>query len=505
MFKLSRLLITYVMAVPLALLLGYLVTTLTPMTFTFVGALLFFFATPIFLKWHHVLLIFFWNSVFFVFFLPGSPSFQLLFAFLSFAIAFLNHIMFQKPFLRAPELTRPLLFFTAVVLVTAEYRGGIGIRAFGGNTFGGRYYVFVLGAIAGYFALTSEAIPIEKSDKMSGLFFLSGTSSALSNVIFTLGPLFYFLYYIVPSGAATSQAMGEAGLTQIERLTGLAPACTAAMCFLLARYGVRGLFDIGKPWRFMLLLLTVVAAFFAGFRSIMAILFLIFAIQFYYEGLLRTHFLPIIVGLAVCGLLPILFFANSMPPAVQRAISFLPVNVDSAVLQDAHATTAWRLEMWGMAVKEIPRYLLIGKGYAIDPGELYSAVQASQMGYETNPYETTMMSGDYHSGPLSVIIPFGIFGTIGFIWVLIGGYRVLSWNRRYGDPRLRRVNTVLLSFYVAQCLSFVFIFGALNTELSILLGACGLSVSLNGGVRRRVAPRRPPEAVPQRTLVMEAG
>jgi hypothetical protein len=504
MFKFSRILIAYAVAIPLACFLGYLVSKPGNFTFALIGMLLFFFAMPLFLKWHHVLLIVFWNSVFDAVLLPGKPHFWLLCAFLSFGISFLNHIVFQKRFLRAPELTRPLLFLAAVVLATAEYRGGIGIRAMGGAAYGGRYYLFIFGAIAGYFAFTAEPVPIAKSGKMAGLFFLSGATFALGNLAYTMGPAFYFFYYVVPSGLAMDQAASNVGLTNIDRITSLAPACMAVFCFLLARYGIRGVLDWTKPWRLFFLCLTVGASFFAGFRSAILMLFLIFAFQFYFEGLLRTHFLPIVAGLAVCGIVPILFFAGSMPSSVQRAISFLPVNVNSEILADAKGSSEWRYGMWALVVKEIPRYLIIGKGYAIDPNELAMVNMATEMGVEPSPYEGQLIAGDYHSGPLSVIMPFGIFGVIGFAWVLIAGYRVLSCNRRFGDPRLRRINTTLLATFLANCVAFVFIFGALESQLFVFLGICGLSVSLNGGVRRRAVLKPRPVAVRQ-TLVTEPG
>jgi hypothetical protein len=94
--------------------------------------------------------------------------------------------------------------------------------------------------------------------------------------------------------------------------------------------------------------------------------------------------------------------------------------------------------------------------------------------------------------------------VLGFLWVLIGGYRILSWNHRFGDARLRRINSALLSYYLANCVSFFFIYGAFNSELYVFLGICGFSVSLNGGVKRRAAPKRKPIPVPQ-TLAMEPG
>src|SRR5277367_3985483 len=136
MFKLSRILVAYAVAVPLALCLGYLVSTPSTLTFGVIGMVLFFMSLPIFLKWHHALLIIFWNSAFNAFFLPGSPDVWILFAAISMGISILNHIMFQKRFLRAAEMNRPLVFLALVVIGTAWYRGGIGIRALGGAAYG---------------------------------------------------------------------------------------------------------------------------------------------------------------------------------------------------------------------------------------------------------------------------------------------------------------------------------------------------------------------------------
>ena len=273
---------------------------------------------------------------------------------------------------------------------------------------------------------------------MADLFFLSGTSFVLGNLAYTLGPAFYFLFYLVPSSIAAGQAASDYGMTDIDRIGSLGPACMAALCFLLAHYGIRGLFDWSKPWRIFFLCATVGAAFFAGFRSVMIILLMIFAFQFYFEGLMRTHFLPIVVGLAICGVAPILLFSESMPISVQRAISFLPVNVDSEVLVDAKASSDWRFDMWAVVFQELPKYLIVGKGYAIDPDEITAAADAARMGTSISEFEGSMIAGDYHSGPLSVIIPFGIAGSVAFIWILIAGYRVLHSNYRYGDARLRR-------------------------------------------------------------------
>jgi hypothetical protein len=426
-----------------------------------------------------------------------------MFAALSFGLSVLSYVMGRRPFLPVPEMTRPLLFMAAVVLGTACYRGGIGIRSLGGVAHGGKNYILILGAILGYFALTAGQIPILKSRRMAGLFFLSGTTYVLSNLAYSLGPAFYFLYYLVPASIAGYQAASDYGLVIMDRIQGLAPACTAVLCFLLLNYGIRGLFSVTKPWRLVFLCLTIGASFFAGFRSAIALLFLVFAFQFYFEGLLRTRLFPIMVGLAIVGFVSLLLFANRMPFSVQRAVSFLPVNVDSEILASARGSSEWRFQMWAVVWKDAPRYLVIGKGYSIDPTEMELTKQAMRDGIIPS-FEESMLAGEYHSGPLSVLIPFGVVGSVAFVWVLIAGFRVLNSNYRYGDARLRRINSVLLAYYLAYCVSFFFIFGAFNVQLFSFLGAVGLSVSLNGGVRRKPMTERGRASLPQ-AYAMEVG
>jgi hypothetical protein len=487
MFNRYKILAAYLLAIPLALILGILAASPNELTFMLIGMLLFFLALPVFIKWHHALLIFAWNSAFSAYFLPGSPTFWLMLAGLSFGLSVLDHVMGRRPFLPVPEMTAPLLFLAVVVVGTAYYRGGIGINTLGGSTHGGKNYVYALGAIIGYFALTAGEVPILKSRQMTGLFFISGITYALSNLIYTLGPAFYPFYYVVPAVFAAGQAQNEFGSADMDRLLGLAPACVAGLCYLLARYGIRGLCDWYKPWRFVLLVVTVGVALFAGTRWVLGLIFLILAFQFCLEGLLRTRFLPILTGLAICGFMVVALCASRLPPSVQRTLSFLPVNVDSVIRSDAMGTIDWRLQMWSVVWQDVPRYLLVGKGYSIDPAEMDSTLDAIQMGYLNN-YEEQIVAGDYHSGPLSVIVPFGAIGSMAFLWVLIAGFRVLYCNYRYGDGRLRQINTVLLSYYAGQVVSFLLLYGSFSNGLFAILGPVGLGVSLNGGMKRKPRP-----------------
>jgi hypothetical protein len=98
--------------------------------------------------------------------------------------------------------------------------------------------------------------------------------------------------------------------------------------------------------------------------------------------------------------------------------------------------------------------------------------------------EWMLVAGNFHNGPLSVIIPLGIWGAIGFVWFVVASLKYLYRNYRHGDPELRRVNTVLLVFFTAKLLSFLVIFGAFSSEFYMFTGLMGLSVALNGAESR---------------------
>ena len=452
---------------------------------------------PVLVRWHQPILIFAWNASLSLYFLPGSPALWMLMAGCSLLVAVLSRATDSKRrFVGAFSVALPLFFLTAVVLATARLTGGIGMRSLGGQTYGGHGYVFIIAAVVGYFALTSQAIPVERASRYIALFFLPGLLLMMSNVTYALGPKFYFLYYLFPPEFAMAQAQADYGLgTQgMVRLGGTSWAGQAVFCFLLARYGISGLLEFSKPWRLVLFVLAVFGSMFGGFRSGFIFLGLTFIALFWFEGLWRTRLLPVMMFVMVIGLALFLPFVGKMPLAVQRSLSFLPIDVDPSVRIDAQGSTEWRLEMWRVLTPEIPKYLWKGKGYAINPADLYLASQGLAQGYGASS-EASIIAGDYHNGPLSVIIPFGIFGSVCFLWFIVASLRALYLNYRHGDPRLKRINTFLLAIFVAWFVFFCGIFGGVHSDLAHFVGIVGLSIALNGGIKR---PERATQAgVPQ--------
>ncbi len=487
---LFRSLLVYGLCLPLAVFLGYLLAD--PMDFATISVVVVIFAVlmiPLLLRWHHAWLIATWNTTAVLFFVPGRPQLWTGLAAASFTISILQYTLNRRmKFLHVPAVARPLLFLAAVVLLTARLTGGMGTRAFGSDTYGGKRYFMIVAGIIGYFAIIHRQIPPKRVNLYVTLFFLGAGTLAIGNLPGVVSPSLNFLFIVFPvmSMAAFTDQNSVVGATGfMGRVTGFSALGLALFCAMLARYGIRGILDMAKPWRLGVFCLGVLIGMLSGFRNILIVIVLTFGLLFYLERLHRTRLLIPLVLTVVAGAGLMGIFSNRLPYSIQRSLSFLPIPVDPVVKMDAQGSSEWRLGMWRDVIPQIPQYLIVGKGYA------FSAAEAVQLGRKIEGAE---LVGDYHSGPLSVLLPFGIFGAIAFLWLLIASFRALYQNYQFGDPAFRQVNAFILAYYTAKIIIFFVIFGSLYSDLPSFLGLFGLSVSLNGGVAK-------PAVVPQPKVV----
>ena len=481
----------------LAPVIGFLVSRPDrPVSLALVGLVIAFLTLPIFLRWHHPLLVFTWNAGVHAFFVPGSPALWMVFGGISLGLTVLTCILNKKAtFQHVPSITWSLIFLVVVVVVTAKLAGGLGFRVFGGSTFGGKGYVFILAAVIGYFALSATRIPPERAQLFATLFFAAGITFAISNLIYLAGPMFYFLYAFFPIQYAYAHYTADMTGDRLVRLAGIGFAALAISNVLLLRYGVRGLLDVRRPWRLGLFVAGMALSTFGGFRSTLLLLGLIFAIQFCVEGLHRTRYLLAVASVAALGLVILIPFSSKLPLTVQRTLTPLPfLELDPAARAAARASLDWRFDMWRMLVPEVRAHLFRGKGYALNPTDLWLADESVKRGFAEDFYGA-VVSGDYHSGPLSLIIPFGIFGVAAFLWVLIAGGRVIYLNWKYSDPSLRNINSFLWSAFLTKLIFYCFFFGAFSTDIAIFLGLVGLSLAING-VPRKASVKVPSLAAP---------
>jgi hypothetical protein len=495
-----RSLIIYAVCVPLAVFVGC--SLANPMdlgTLGFYGVLGVVIASPIFLKWHKELLVFSWSASLSVCVLPGHPNFWLVMVVVSLGISILERIMSSDMrFIRVPETTWPLLVFLAVIVFTAELTGGIGVRAMGSAVYGGKKYAYLFISIASYFALTARPIPREKMPLYVALFFLGQLTTLVGN-FYPIAPSWMLpLFYVFPPTISQDEGF-EIGVTRLQGFTNVG---LGLYFLMMARYGVRGIFLSGKPWRILFLMITLGLTFIGGFRSALLEYTAVFIMMFFWEGLHRTPMMLVLILLAALGGTALVPLANKLPYTFQRALAFLPLDLDAQAKQSADASTEWRLAMWTALLPEIPPHLLLGKGLAFSAdeydemmtGNLMLTKETAEMDASQNPLA---LAGDYHNGMLSLILPFGIWGVLAILWFFWAGLWVLYHNAKFGPPELQTVNAFLMMLFLWEVLNYVSCLGGMQiaSELPNFVGSLGLSIALNNGVCRPEQPvqeTRPP-------------
>jgi hypothetical protein len=470
-------------------------TPMDPSTIVVVGLLLLLLCTPLLLKWHYPLLFLVWNTTMVAFFLPGRPQFWLVFSLGGLLIAIIQRTLVRDMrFIHVPALTIPLLYFGFVVVITAKLTGGFGMAMMGGETAGGKRYLFILVSIVGFFAMIARRIPKEKALLYVGLFFLGTLLCAIGDLFPLMPPGLYYLFLVFPVAS-----FGSAGGLEPEvvRWQGLALSCVGVAAYLLARNGVKESLVKERYGQIFLLFLVIGIGCLGGYRMYFILSVLTFMAVLYFDGLLRSKYTAAMLGSLVLLCAIAIPLANKLPLSIQRSISFLPIEVDPIARQSAETTSEWRLKLWQVAVTEVPKYFWLGKGLAMNAQEM-EEVNDLVKNHFMSGSEGIMLSGEYHNGPLTALIPFGIWGFIGWIWIVIAGWRALVLNRRYGDPDLHKINTLLLAYYAVRTVLYFTIFGNLYTDFAIFLGIIGLSIALNHGIKRPAVAVVSAKAVPIR-------
>lgn len=476
--------------VPLALFVGVtLVNPISSTAFAVLGGVMLFLSIPLFLAHHHLLLIGFWNSSLIVFFLPGQPHLATVLACGSLVIVVLSRMLRKSEGTCRPlKLTLPLVLLTAVVVVTAVINGGFGGRVLGSERWGLRNYVFIFGAVVGFFAITARSIPRERVWLAAFVYVGGAMTAIISDLAYAAGPKFFFLFAFFHTEYAIHQAStADFGI----RLAGVGNAAMAATSLLFLKYGVRNLLEWRHPWRLLTLLICFGVSMLGGFRSTIVLFLLTFAILFVLEGLHKTVLLPIVASVAVVVLLGVINYAESLPLAVQRCFSFLPIRLHPEVESNSRHSLEWRLGMWKRAMEEVPLHFWRGKGYSFNATDYLMATEAVRRG-EADSYEGFFISGDFHNGILTTLLPLGIFGLVTFGWFGCVASWVLIQNYRWGESEWTHINRFILASFLVRFFYFFTFYGSFVRDLGFFCGFVGLSLAINQGVC--VAARRPQEA-----------
>ncbi len=400
---------------------------------------------------------------------PGLPGVMTLAQALTMLLAVWG--IFARATVRGEGLRRTtsdwaILGFLGVMILLMVVRG-FGMRIGGGTKYGGFGYVLLITSVMAYFFA-----PYVTLSRKNIVWIIVGTviASAIpltveASIIITGGATGALLNYftLLPEYTMEALRVGEMGLTRISsgRTFGLA----LLMFGLVLRS--RG------PFRTLMRLVLVFLGFgfvlLSGFRSVFVLAVGIMAWWAWYRSAHRvgTVMLSLLAGLAVWG--GAVIAGPSLPGPFQRALSFLPgVHVDYMVFDRAQASISWRLDIWRECLKHVPEYLLVGRGIVTD---VLPLAWMRREFYVTPDFYYEMKG--YHSGPLSLLLDFGlpgfVVGTLFFVSVCREGWAFLRRNKPDYNDLIWRYYLYLLITASVSALSFYLITGDVRASVPLFV------------------------------------
>jgi len=391
------------------------------------------------------------------------------------------------PWKRKTSTLDYLIYLNLAYLAIVFARNPVGFWAMQSSMVGGRPY-FDIGLALGAFMILSRVQISDFIAKIFPLFFvIPAWCVAILDVVGRLVPQTAYPLAMMYSGVGSRGVTGafeqEAQLGE-TRMVGMQFAGLSSVLALCAKFNPITLISPLHPLRALLFGVALMAIFLSGFRSV-----LLFAmVAFLLSTLLRGNVKDLWVAGAgmLLGLVVLISVQGSLvqlPMTVQRTLSWLPGDWNQQAVADAEGSTQWRVEMWGWAWNDerILRDKIWGQGFGFtidDMNLIASSLMAGQGGQHLlggSDRESFMITGAFHSGPLSTIKYIGVVG-LALYYPLMCYMALLAWKL---CKRARGTKAFTLTLFVCipiiyEPFNFVVVFGGLDSNYSQLLFWAGL-------------------------------
>lgn len=368
-------------------------------------------------------------------------------------------------------------------LITVFFRNPVGINVLGGDRVGGRPYVDIALAAFAYLILRRETI----SPKVAGLIpivWIVGESvNAIGGLVGmylpTIGSKIGIFYsgFLPEFGKEDMEV--EVGETRLGSLSSFGITLILfIVCSVNPTHLIRpeNLLKLGGYFLGLLLIML------SGFRTALMNIILITGLG----AILRDKFMGIfkvILIVFIVGLSSVLLNYSSinLPWTFQRTLSFLPGNWDPTAVEAAKSSSEWRYEMWRVALST-DKYIhnkLLGDGFGISRPDYERMMDAMSGGVgfvgESITQERFMVSGQFHSGPVSSIRFVGYVGLVLFIILLL----ILSQHtlRMIFDCRGSPYQFIALFIgmpILIYPIFFLFVFGAYEMDIINIIFFAGM-------------------------------
>ncbi len=391
------------------------------------------------------------------------------------------------PWKRKTSTLDYLIYINLAWLAIVFARNPVGFWAMQSSMVGGRPY-FEIGLAFGAFMILSRVQISDFIARIFPFFFIVpawtvGLLDAFTRLLPQFSQPLGMMYSGVGSRGAVGAIQQEAiiGQTRLDSLQWAGSSTVLALC---AKYNPTTLISPLHPFRVFLFGLGISAIFLSGFRSVILFAFVVFLLSSILRGNLKDLWLAgagLFLGLV--ALISVQGSVLQLPLTVQRTLAWLPGDWSEEATTLGDESTRWRVEMWQWAWDDdrILRDRVWGQGFGLsidDMNLIASSLMAGQGGASLlggSDRENFMITGSFHSGPLSTIKYIGVVG-LALYYPLMCYMAILAWRVCI---RARRTKAFSLALFVGipiiyEPFNFVVIFGGLDQNYPQLLFWAGL-------------------------------
>jgi hypothetical protein len=328
-----------------------------------------------------------------------------------------------------------LLICNLLYLATVFARNPVGVDFMRSNLIGGRPYFAILLACCGFWVLQHVTIKPKLAMILPALMCLGSVVNAVSGLVGFFSPSLGYRLATLYSGfipGSEANPMEPVDTGRVERHQYLAGFGVEVGKAAISYANIFKLIFFQNIFLSACFFASLVAILLSGFRSNLIGWLFAIALASYIRGGVRQIVPLVAAGFAGVVMIVVLQTAGlQVPLAAQRALSFIPISWDSRASVDAKGSVDWRLDMWRLALTT-DRYIknkVLGDGFGYDPSELraWAAKASLRMESSESLQDYFMITGDYHSGPVSCIQFVGYAGLILFTALLIANARY-AWK-----------------------------------------------------------------------------
>lgn len=388
---------------------------------------------------------------------PGLPG-QIVLCHIMILIMFVLTVLRNLTTHSTPRITWCKLwaFCFAILMVVLMWQRGSGFRLLGSNMWGGSAYIHLITSAVFYVFTDQVFFTVRTWRRIFVLMFSLAILPAVGESVLILsgGSVTWHMLFMLPQNTSVDFLAGETGnmLTRFQSLMAFTPVFM--LPFLLFPFAGKY-----RKWFFVAVIGVIALTGLSGHRMVLVLVGLTVWLYIYFQvrnkaAYVLFSFMLLTVGLLILGQLAFL-----LPKSHQRMLSVIPfADIADDVSLNAISTVEWRIEVWREAIKMIPQYLWLGKGFAFEADAFLSQAAQYSEAYATR---WAIVQTAFHQGILSLLVGTGIPGLVAGLGFLIGTFiRNLHLRRQaWTDAALRRMHLGIFSFFTAQTIIYIFIYG----------------------------------------------